>query len=113
MPSLTRLTFPTAVVERNNDAVAPVDSRDRGSDLFDDPAVLVPQNEGRGKRDSEPGPAALPHIVIAAADAIRLDANDGFVRCAIWIRPIAVNDKRLRDLLNNSGFHGDVLSVET
>jgi hypothetical protein len=105
MAGLTRLTFATAVVEGNHNAVAVADSRSHRSDLFNYATVFVPQNDGGGKRDPEPRPAALPHVVIAAANAVRLDANDGFVRSAIRVWPVAMDDERFGDLFNNSGFH--------
>jgi hypothetical protein len=105
MSGLTRLAFAAAMVEGRRDAVAGPHAGDRAPDLFDDPAVLVTGDERCRDVDVQPGPSALPQIIVTPADAVRLDTDDRFVGAAVGVCPVVLHDERLANLLNNRGLH--------
>ena len=74
--SLALFTDAAAVVDRRDDTVAGSEAAHIGADLLDHSAVLMTEHEGYGRLDTDPGPSAVPDVVVGEAHAIRLDPQN-------------------------------------
>ena len=113
MGSLTELAAPAPMVEGRDDAISGAVAGDCGTNLLDDPAVFMAQDEWGRDGDADPWPAALPDVVVAPANPVGLDANQRLVGSTFRIGPILANDERLPDFLDNGCLHSSPLSVHS
>jgi len=101
VPVATLLTQTTCVVEGNDHAVPLFECGDGRADFFDDPAELVSEDEWDGWDDADPRPSAMPDVVVGEADSIRLDAQHGIGRVALWIWPIGMHHQGFANLFDD------------